>query len=87
LAPLQLSGHDQEKKSTRRRLRVSSFFHDGLDVDNHFISIPLRFINDPVMTGRIGELSNDKFFDDASDVSGTSFGWPRAGKQPQEGSE
>ena len=38
--------------------------HNSVHVHDHFIPIPRGFVDHPLVTNCVGELSNDKYFDD-----------------------
>ena len=50
-----------------------SLVHNGVHVNDHFIPIPPGFIDHPIVAGCIGELSNNKPFDNGPQIAGTGL--------------
>ena len=53
--------------------RLTLLLHNGVHVHGYFIPLSLGLIDQPIVAGCAGELSNDKYFDDGSHVAGTGL--------------
>ena len=69
----ELSCHEQQQEMAQGRFRCTPLVHNGVHVHDHFISIPRSFVDHPIVTDCVGELSNDKCFYDGPHVAGTGL--------------